>query len=151
MKTLRPLIEEGLARRNDGKRFEDLSIQGAVTVVIDNDVKAAIDRAKPPLAFYVGGMGHRDKNFHAMAMTRAGYGDAAKRVQELFLAGRRDEATAALPDEYVDDRCLIGPPARIRERWKAWADSGLTGITVGRGSYDAMELMADVAREWATA
>ena len=78
-------------------------------------------------------------------MTERGFGDAAERIQELFLAGRKDEAVAAVPDEFVDESALVGPPARIRERYRAWADSGITGMTVATQQVEAIELMADLA------
>jgi hypothetical protein len=79
-------------------------------------------------------------------MVRRGYGDAAKTIQELYLAHRKGEAIEAVPDEFCDDGALVGPPARIRERYKAWADTIATGLTIN-GDDDAMELMAEIARE----
>jgi alkanesulfonate monooxygenase SsuD/methylene tetrahydromethanopterin reductase-like flavin-dependent oxidoreductase (luciferase family) len=81
-------------------------------------------------------------------MVGLGYGEAAERIQELFLAGRREEAIEAVPDDYLDETALVGPPARIRERFQAWADSGITGLTIGAhgaGASDTLELMADMA------
>ena len=63
------------------------------------------------IALYVGGMGARSKNFHKDVMIRRGFADAAGRIQELYLAGRKDEAAAAVPDEWVDLKSLVGPPA----------------------------------------
>ena len=93
---------------------------------ITDDVAGALAAQKPGIALYVGGMGAREVNFHNEHMRRMGYADAAEQIQELFLAGRKDEAIAAVPDEYVDERCLVGPAERIRERYGAWADSGIT-------------------------
>ena len=76
-------------------------------------------------------MGHRNKTFHKDMMLRRGFGDAAKRIQELFLAKRKDEAAAAVPDEFVDQGALVGPEARIRKRFRAREDSGVSGLTVG--------------------
>ena len=92
-------------------------------------------------------MGAREVNFHNEHMRRMGYADAAERIQELFLAGRKDEAIAAVPDEYVDERCLVGPVARIRERYGAWADSGITGLGLAARQPQALELLAECARE----
>ena len=111
---------------------------------ITDDVAGVIAAAKPQLAFYVGGMGSRDQNFHKDAMTRRGYGDAANRIQELFLAGHRDEAVAAVPDEYVDEGGLFGSPQRIRERLQPWLSCGITGLTVTSEQEDALVLMADL-------
>ena len=110
-----------------------------------DDVKAALQSLKPFLALYVGGMGARTKNFHKDMMARRGYPEAANRIQELFLAGRREEAVAAVPDEYVDQGALIGPPARIRERFRAWEDLGVDGLTLHTEQDEALELMAKLA------
>jgi hypothetical protein len=90
-------------------------------------------------------MGHKNKNFHKEMMIRRGFGDAAERIQELFLDHRKDEANAAVPDEFVDQGALIGPEERIRKRFREWEDSSATGMTIG-GDEQALRLMADVAR-----
>ena len=115
-------------------------------VEVDSDVKAALAKLKPEVALYVGGMGHRDKNFHKDMMIRRGFGEAAERIQELYLAHRKEEATAAVPDEWVDLKSLVGPPARIKQRFRAWEDSGATGLTVRAKDPQAIEVMADAAR-----
>jgi hypothetical protein len=100
---------------------------------------------KPFTALYVGGMGHEKMNFHKERMKREGWPEAAERIQELFLAGKREEAVAAVPDEYLDEGGLIGPVERIRERWKAWESCGATGLTVRTEQDEAFELMAELA------
>jgi F420-dependent oxidoreductase-like protein len=141
--TFRPQLEKGAAR--SGRDLADLEIHSGVTVRITDDVAGTIAAMKPRIALYVGGMGAKDMNFHKDAMARRGYPEAASRIQELFLAGRRDEAVAAVPDEYVDEGGLIGPPARIRERFAAWSECGVTGLTVHTEQVEAIELMADLA------
>ena len=79
-------------------------------------------------------------------MIRRGYGEAAARIQELYLAGRKEQAVAAVPDEFCDEGALVGPAGRIRERYRAWADCGITGLTVVADQPEALELMADLAR-----
>ena len=96
------------------------------------------------MALYVGGMGHRNKNFHNDMMVRRGYADAAAKIQELYLAGHKREAIAAVPDEYCDEGALIGPPQRIRERYKEWEDSGATGLTLSCRQTEGLELLADL-------
>jgi F420-dependent oxidoreductase-like protein len=145
MKRFAPLLEQGLAKRTDGKTLKDFRIHGSVAVHITNEPGKAIAAMKPGIALYVGGMGAKDKNFHKDIMVERGYGEVANRLQELYLAGRKDEAAAAIPDEYVDNTALIGPPERIAQRWKAWADSGLTGLNLSRPSLEVLELMAKVA------
>src|SRR6187455_950792 len=118
-----PWLEEGFRRAGNGKSLKDFTIHASVHVEIDSDVKGALARLKPEVALYVGGMGHKDKNFHKEMMIRRGFKAAADRIQELYLAHRKEEAAAAVPDEWVDGRSLVGPPDRIKERYKAWADS----------------------------
>ena len=90
-------------------------------------------------------MGSETHNYHREAMARRGYPDEAARIQELWRAGRRDEAVAAVPDEYHDDGALIGSEARIRARWEPWTRSGLTGLIVRAEEPAGLELMAELA------
>ena len=142
----RPWLEEGFRRAGNGKSLKDLEIQASVHVEINDDVKGALAKLKPEVALYVGGMGHKDKNFHKDIMVRHGFGDAANRIQELYLAHRKEEAEAAVPDEWVDLKSLVGPAARIRERFRAWEDSGADGLTVRSRQPEAIEAMARAAR-----
>jgi F420-dependent oxidoreductase-like protein len=145
MSQLRPWLEEGFRRAGGGKSIRDLEIQPGVAVLLTDDVRAGLATLKPRVALYVGGMGHRSKNFHKEMMVERGYAEAADRIQELYLAGRKDEAAASVPDEFVDEGALVGPAGRIRERYKAWADCGITGMSVATQQVDAIELMADLA------
>ena len=114
-------------------------------VQVTDDVQGALDRLKPGIALYVGGMGHKTKNFHNEMMVRRGYADAAAKIQELYLAKRKDEAIAAVPNEFVDEGALVGPPDRIKQRFKAWEGAGVSGLTIS-GDEQAIRLMADCAR-----
>src|SRR5207237_2776335 len=114
----------------------------SVHVEVDNDVKGALTRLKPEVALYVGGMGHRTKNFHNDIMVRRGFGDAAERIQELYLAGHKDEAIAIVPDEWVDLKSPVGPPARIRERYRAWEATGADSVRARSRQPGAIHEMA---------
>jgi F420-dependent oxidoreductase-like protein len=141
-----PWLEQGFARAGGGKSLDNFEIRALAKVDVDNDVQAALDRQKADVALYVGGMGHKDKNFHKDNMTRRGFGEAADRIQELFLAGRKAEAVAAVPDEWIDVKSLVGPPARIKQRYRAWEDSGATGLVMWASQDEAVEVMAQAAR-----
>ncbi len=146
MEEYRPWLEEGFRRAGNGKGFHNFTIQASVHVEVESDVKAALQRLKPEVALYVGGMGHKTKNFHNDIMVRRGFGDAAKRIQELYLAKRKDEAIAAVPDEWVDLKSLVGPAARIKQRYRAWEDSGADSLSVRSRQPEAIEVMAQAAR-----
>jgi F420-dependent oxidoreductase-like protein len=145
MDTYRPWLEEGFRRAGDGRTLRDLEIQAMTQVNLTDDVRGALDALKPMTALYVGGMGHRDVNFHKEQMARRGFAEEAARIQELFLAGRREEAIAAVPDEYLDQGSLVGPEQRIREKWKAWESSGASGLTLHAHQDEALELLSDLA------
>ena len=74
-----------------------------------------------------------------------GYGDAVDAIQELFLAGKRDEAAAAVPDEFADEISLVGPKERIRERLEAWKQSAVTTLLAGTGDVEALRVLAEAA------
>jgi len=145
VKTFAAWLEEGFRRAGGGKSTRDFEIQGGVAVAITVDVKSALAAGKPFVALYVGGMGHPKQNFHKKRMEREGWGEAANRIHELFQAGRRDEAIAAVPDDYIDEGGLYGPVARIRERWrKHWETMPYTGVTVRTQQDEAYALMAEL-------
>jgi F420-dependent oxidoreductase-like protein len=143
MDLYRPWLEEGF-RRAGGKSLADFEIQPGVSVIVTDDVERALGRMKPGIALYVGGMGHRDKNFHNDMMVRRGYPEAAEKIQELYLAGRKREAIQAVPDEYCDEAALVGPPQRIRDRYQDWESSGATGLTLSCRQAEGLELMAEL-------
>jgi F420-dependent oxidoreductase-like protein len=140
----RAALEKGAAR--SGRSLSTLEIHASTSVRITDDVQKTLDAMKPRTALYVGGMGAKDKNFHKDAMARRGYADAANRIQELFLAGRRDEAIAAVPDEYLDEGALIGSKDRITGRFMPWTNCGITGLTIHTEQDEAIELMANVVK-----
>ncbi|MFJ4802834.1 LLM class F420-dependent oxidoreductase [Streptomyces murinus] len=99
-----------------------------VRVKVCDDVAEGLLPVKAMLGFYIGGMGHASRNFHADLMARMGYPEAARRVQVLFLAGRREEAVRAVPDTFADEISLIGPRARIAKRLEAWRRGPVTDL-----------------------
>ena len=145
MDLYRPWLEEGFRRAGGGKSLEGFEIQPTLAVLVTDDVGSALARMKPGIALYVGGMGHRDKNFHNDMMVRRGYPEAAAKIQELYLSGRKREAIEAVPDEFCDEAALVGPPQRIRDRYKDWESSGATGLTLASLQPEGMELMAELA------
>ncbi|MBK7949725.1 MAG: LLM class flavin-dependent oxidoreductase [Deltaproteobacteria bacterium] len=145
MATYRPQLEQGLARRHDGMTLERFKIWPILPVVLADDVRATLDALKPGIALLVGGYGAKEKNFHVQQMARCGFAEAADRIQALWLAGRREEAIRAVPDEYPDSTRLIGPAARIRERFAPWSRAAVTGYTIYTQSLAGLELMAELA------
>jgi hypothetical protein len=94
---------------------------------------------------YVGGMGSATHNYHREAMARRGFPDDAARIHELWMAGRKDEAVAAVPDEYLEQSALLGDEQRIRRRWAAWSPpTGTTGLIVDAPGVEELRLAAEL-------
>jgi F420-dependent oxidoreductase-like protein len=125
---LRESLEEGAARA--GRTLDGFDIAPTVNVNVTDDVEGARDAVRPFMALYIGGMGSRDKNFYNTLVRRYGFEDAAQRVQDLYLDGKKDEAAAALPDELIDLVSMVGPADRVRERLRAYADAGVGTLGV---------------------
>ncbi|MFG2722036.1 LLM class F420-dependent oxidoreductase [Streptomyces sp. NPDC048416] len=109
-----------------------------------DDIAEGLLPVKAMLGFYIGGMGHAARNFHADLMARMGYGDAARRIQELFLAGRRDEAVRAVPDAFADEISLVGPRQRIAERLELWRAGPVTDLLVTSPDPTTLRTLADL-------
>ncbi len=135
-------VASGLAKA--GKTAADLDVAPTVTVMVGDDVQKLRDYAKPSLALYVGGMGAKGSNFYNDLACRYGYEGVAAEIQDLYLSGKKQEAAALVPDELVDDVCLIGPKERIADRLGAWHDAGVTTIIVGTTQREALQVMAEL-------
>ena len=108
----------------------DFEITQGVVVSVTDDVEQGLLPVKGMLALYVGGMGAKDRNFHKELIARFGFEEAAEKIQELYLAGRKDEAMMAVPDQLADEISLVGPKERIRDRLQAWRETPITSLLV---------------------
>ena len=151
---LEPAIEKGFAKANaenagkpgwKTKSLASFDVAPFVTVILSDDLEKARMPIKGMLALYIGGMGARGKNFYNDYAKRLGYEEQAVKIQDLYLAGKKLEAMALVPDRLVDETALVGPAARIRERFAAWKASKVTSMLLGAGQPEALRLMADLA------
>ncbi len=124
---IEPHVRKGLERAGRPVDFKQFDIAPFVPVHVGDDLAACRQPVKEWLALYVGGMGARGKNFYNDYAVRLGYATEAAKIQDLFLAGKKVEAAAAVPDKLVDSVALVGPPARIRERLQVWKAAGARG------------------------
>ena len=116
----RECLAEGFARPGARRSADEFEIPNMVQVVIDDDVEKAADLVRMSLGFYIGGMGAKEVNFHASLFGRMGYESEVAKIQDLFLAGRKDEAIASVPLALVEDVALVGPAAKIQEELDVW-------------------------------
>jgi alkanesulfonate monooxygenase SsuD/methylene tetrahydromethanopterin reductase-like flavin-dependent oxidoreductase (luciferase family) len=117
-------------RERAGKSMADFDVVPTVPVVIGDDVNACADHVRAYTALYLGGMGSREKNFYNQLACRMGFEAAAIEVQDKYMAKDYQGAAAAVPMEFIDATSLIGPAGRIQERLHAYADAGVTTLTV---------------------
>jgi F420-dependent oxidoreductase-like protein len=137
-----PALEEGFARR--GGRPEGWDLAPLVPVLMDDDVQACRDFLRPMLALYVGGMGARGQNFYTRLAQRYGFEAEAAEVQDHYLAGRKGEAAAAVPDALVDEIALVGSRDRIADRLEAWRESGATTMVLQARQREALQALAEL-------
>jgi F420-dependent oxidoreductase-like protein len=140
----RPLLEEGFARAGGGKGFDAFEIVPTVTAMVSEDRESARDAMRHYVALYVGGMGSRKQNFYNALVRRYGYEEAADTVQELYLAGRKDEAAASLPGELIDQLCLVGPPGFVRERISVYREAGVGTLMISPMAWTFEERLAQL-------
>jgi F420-dependent oxidoreductase-like protein len=137
-------IERGFAKAGGGKSFDRFDIAAGPTVIIGDDVASCLSFIKPVLALYIGGMGARGKNFYNDLACRYGFESAAKKIQDLYLDGKKDEAAANVPDELADEVSLVGPKERIRDRLAAWRESPVTTMICGLMQPEALRILAEL-------
>jgi F420-dependent oxidoreductase-like protein len=142
-KFYRQALAEGFATPAARRTSETFEVAAMVPIIVNNDVEAAADMVRPSLALYVGGMGARGANFHFDVLARLGYEETCLRVQDLYLAGQKREAMAAIPTAMVEDTALVGPVEKIRDDLAAWKGTALTTMLVS-GPPPLLELVAKV-------
>jgi F420-dependent oxidoreductase-like protein len=121
-------LAAGRAKRDPA--LGDLEVFAGPTLAIGDNVEPLREIVKPHLALYIGGMGAKGKNFYHTLATRYGYGRQADRIQELYLAGDKEAAAKAVPDDLVRDVSLIGTPGFVKERVAAFREAGVTALNV---------------------
>ncbi len=137
-------LDAGFAKARGGKNLDNFDIAPTVSVLIGDDLETLRGFIKPMAALYIGGMGARGKNFYNDLACRYGFEAEAKEIQDLYLDGKKAEATAAVPDALVDEIALIGPRERIIDRLDAWKESGITTMILGSTQPEALRLMAEI-------
>ena len=129
----RPRLEDGAARA--GRSLDGFDIAPSVSAHISDDIEAARNFMRPALALYVGGMGSRKQNFYNSLVCEYGFEEAAAKIQDLYLDGKREEAMAAVPDELIDLVSLVGPKDRVADRLAAYRDAGVGSLLLSPLGY----------------
>jgi F420-dependent oxidoreductase-like protein len=139
----RAALAEGFARPTARHSLETFEVAAAVPVIVHDNVEEAADFIRPFVALYVGGMGARTANFHRDVVARLGYEQECDTIADLYLAGKKKEAIAAVPTALIEDLALIGSPAKIRDEWQRWRETVITSLLV-QGDPSQLKLIADL-------
>jgi len=127
----RAALSEGLARPGARRSEQEFEVAATVPLIITEEVEQAADALRPMYALYFGGMGAKGANFHADVAIRMGYEADVAKIQELYLAGHKDQAAAAVPTKLLEQLALIGPKDKIRDDLEAWRESIVTTLLIG--------------------
>ncbi len=139
----RDALSEGFARPGARRSFDDFTVAATVPVIVHDNVEEAADMLRPVLALYIGGMGAREVNFHANVFGRMGYEAETKEIQDLYLAGKKEEAAAKVPLSLIEETTLIGPKEKIRDDLEMWRESCVTQILL-YGDATTLQTMAEL-------
>jgi F420-dependent oxidoreductase-like protein len=139
----RPQLEEGWARAGARRGPDDFDVAASVPLIVTDDIEGAADALRPMYALYFGGMGAKGANFHANVPIRMGYADEVNEIQDLYLAGKKDEAAAKVPTALIEQLSLIGPRDKIRHDLEAWRESLVTTLLV-QGDRDTIRAAAEL-------
>lgn len=139
-----PLLDDGFATSGQPNKAARFDTVATVQAIATDDVAAARNRIKPMLALYVGGMGAKGRNFYNDLACRYGYEEAATKIQDLYLAGKKMEAVALVPDDLVDELSLIGTKEMIRDRLEAWRESPVTTLALMPTDPATMRTLAEL-------
>jgi F420-dependent oxidoreductase-like protein len=139
-------LKRGLAKRSADLPPLDVSAGGMLAIGDDLPVEKIRDMGRPGTALYVGGMGARGKNFYNDLAVRYGFEQAAKEIQDLYLDGKKDEAAAKVPEEWLEKTSLVGPASYIAERVAAYKEAGVTVLNVNPVGSDPVKTI-DQLRE----
>ncbi|MBI3246154.1 MAG: LLM class F420-dependent oxidoreductase [Deltaproteobacteria bacterium] len=137
-------LERGFAKTGGSKSMANFDLAPFVTCIVGNDLEKCRMPIKDNLALYIGGMGARTQNFYNAYAKRMGYEEAAVKIQDFYLSGKKAEAIATVPDQLVDQVALIGSRERIAERLQAWKASPATSLLIGTTQPEALRLLAEL-------
>ena len=137
-------LEAGRAKRLEGLAPLEVMAGGMVAIGEGPETKALLDFARPLFALYVGGMGAKGKNFYNDVARAYGYEEEAEKIQDLYLSGKKKEAEALVPTEWLEASNLVGPASYVRERIEAFKEAGVTTLHVHPASDDPARTVAEV-------
>ncbi|MEV0357208.1 LLM class F420-dependent oxidoreductase [Nocardia sp. NPDC050697] len=139
-------LDEGFARAGARRSRADFEIAASCQVVVTDDAAAEIERMRWVMSLYIGGMGAPELNFHAQVYRRMGYDREVDEITELFRAGKKAEAAAAVPDEMILDTAIIGDEDHVRAQLPVWEKAGVTMLLISVPDLESMRRIAPLVQ-----
>ena len=137
------VLRSGFERSGEPGKADRFDIAPTVSALVTDDLDAGRLQMKPQLALYIGGMGAKGRNFYNDLARRYGFEEEAERIQDLYLAGKKMEATMSVPDELVDEVCLVGPADAVSDRLAAWKESGVGTLIIASSDPTTLRVIAE--------
>src|SRR5947209_5320254 len=123
-------LKEGFGRPNALRTPDEFEVAATVPLIVTDDIESAANMMRPMYALYFGGMGAKSANFHANVPIRMGYEADVRKIQDLYLEGKKEDAMAAVPQKLIEELTLIGPKEKIRDELEAWRESAVTTLLI---------------------
>jgi len=139
----KPLLDAGFELSGEANKAERFEVVPTVSAIVTDDLDAGRLQMKPFIALYIGGMGAKGRNFYNNLACMYGYEEEAERIQDLYLAGKKMEATLAVPDALVDEVCLVGSSDQIKDRLDAWKEAGVSTLNVATSDINTLRTIAE--------
>lgn len=139
-----PDLDVGYARRDPALGPMDIAVGGTVAICDEHTAQKLKDALRPGIALYVGGMGARTRNFYNNTFRKYGWEKEAAEIQDLFLSGKKDEAAAAIPQEYLDAIAMVGDEGKVRERVLAYQEAGVTQLRIQPAGDDKLGIIEKI-------
>ena len=138
-----PLLDAGFGLSGESDKAKRFEIVPTVSAIVTDDMDAGRLQMKPFLALYIGGMGAKGRNFYNDLACRYGYETEAEHIQDLYLAGKKMEATLAVPDALVDEVCIVGSSSQIKDRLEVWKDAGVSTLNIATTDINTLRTIAE--------
>ncbi len=141
-------LDAGMAKRDASLGTMDIIAGGFAAITKTEEEAAALrDFGRPNAALYIGGMGAKGKNFYNTLFARYGYEQLAEMIQDLYLAGNKEEAAALVPDEFLAATNLVGTEGFIKDRLAAYNEAGVTALTINPVGEDPLDVVRQI-KSW---
>ena len=129
-------------RERAGLTLDGFDVVPTVPVAFGDDIEQCANTIRPYASLYIGGMGSKEMNFYTQLASRMGFEAEADDIQAKYMSKDYRGAAGAVPLGFIDQTSLIGPRERVRDRLAAYAEAGVTTLTITPSAQSLDERLA---------